>query len=366
MSAYETALRLGLEAVHLTGFDRMAKRVLERRGVIFALHRVKPADTRGFAPNRILEVTPEFLDQTITTVRKQGFDIVSMDEAASRLATGIGERFACFTLDDAYRDNQDYALPVFQKHNVPFIIYVPEDFADGQGELWWVELELLVERLDQISSSELWPAGILSCRTVAEKRAAFKSIYWRLRRMDEADTRAIIRKACSDAGIDVTRLCAELIMDWNELRELSKHPLATFGAHTVSHYALGKLVEDKASREITQSKDRIEKELAIGCRHFCYPYGDAASAGEREFELAAAAGFTSAVTMRKGLLQAGHANQMMGLPRCSLNGEFQSQRYVEALLSGAPFLLWKLLRGDRTLSQYRNPNRKLALTAGPQ
>ena len=359
MSAYEKVLRLGLEAVHLTGFDRFAARVLERRGVIFALHRVKPDDPREFAPNKLLEVTPEFLDETIKTVRAQGFEIVSMDDAVTRLHTGQGQRFACFTLDDAYRDNKDFALPVFEKHNVPFTIYVPEHFADGKGELWWVELELAVERQDVISSKLLWPAGDLPCRTVTEKRAAFRSIYWRLRRMDEADTRRLVRQACTEAGVDVTRLCSELIMNWDELRALSQHPLATFGGHTVTHYALGKLPAAKAQMEITQSKTRIEKELGIECRHFCYPYGDAASADEREFAMTAAAGFTTAVTMRKGLLQSDHANQMLGLPRCSLNGDFQSQRYVEALLSGAPFLLWNLLRGDRTLSKFRNPNRKL-------
>jgi peptidoglycan/xylan/chitin deacetylase (PgdA/CDA1 family) len=359
LSAYETALKFGLEAVHLTGFDRLAKRVLERRGVIFALHRVKPADLREFAPNRLLEVTPEFLDDTITTVRKQGYEIVTMDEAMVRLKTGTGERFACFTLDDAYRDNRDHALPVFEKHGVPFIIYVPEHFADGKGELWWVELELAIERLDQLEASELWPAGTLPCRTVAEKRAAFKSVYWRLRKRPEADVRRIVRQACTDAGVDVSRLCTELIMDWDELRALAKHPLASFGAHTVTHYALGKLPAETAAHEITQSKVRLEKELAMNCRHFCYPYGDAASAADREFALAAKAGFESAVTMRKGLLQSAHINQMQGLPRCSLNGDFQSQRYVEALLSGAPFLVWNILRGDRTLSKYRNPDRKL-------
>lgn len=359
MSAYETALRMGLEAVHLTGFDRLAKRVLERRGVIFALHRVKPIDRREFTPNRLLEVTPEFLDETIATVRKEGYDIVSMDEAVERLKTGRGQRFAAFTLDDAYRDNREFALPVFEKNNVPFIIYVPEHFADGRGELWWVELELAIERLDQLDASELWPAGRLPCRTVAEKRAAFKSVYWRLRKLPEADVRRIVRQTCTNAGVDVGRLCSELIMDWDELRALAKHPLASFGAHTVTHYALGKLPADKATFEIEQSRTRLNQELSMNCRHFCYPYGDASSAAAREFELTAAAGFDSAVTMRKGLLQSAHVNQMFGLPRCSLNGEFQSQRYVEALLSGAPFLLWNILRGDRTLSKYRNPDRKL-------
>ena len=51
------------------------------------------------------------------------------------------------------------------------------------------------------------------------------------------------------------------------------------------------------------------------------------------------AGFTVAVTTRKGLLAPRHATAPTALPRLSLNGSYQKLRHVETLLSGVPFSL---------------------------
>ena len=42
------------------------------------LHHVLPATRLAFAPNRHLEVTPEFLDRVIRLVIARGFDIISL------------------------------------------------------------------------------------------------------------------------------------------------------------------------------------------------------------------------------------------------------------------------------------------------
>ena len=107
--------------------------------------------------------------------------------------------------------------------------------------------------------------------------------------------------------------------------------------------ALSRLGEDEARREITDSVARIERELGRACRHFCYPYGDVTSAGNREFELAAELGLHTAVTTRKGFVAGDGAGSLTALPRVSLNGEYQRVRYLKALLSGLPFGLLDVL-----------------------
>ena len=105
--------RLGL-ASHLRG-----------RGVIFTLHHVRPADPRPFQPNRHLEITPDFLDATIRTLVGRGYRFIPLDEVPAALAEPEGRKpFAVFTLDDGFRDNRDHALPVFERHGVPFTIFV--------------------------------------------------------------------------------------------------------------------------------------------------------------------------------------------------------------------------------------------------
>jgi peptidoglycan/xylan/chitin deacetylase (PgdA/CDA1 family) len=82
----------------------------------------------------------------------------------------------------------------------------------------------------------------------------------------------------------------------------------------------------------------------VETRFFSYPYGDPGSASNRDFKLAADAGYEAAVTTRKGLVFSGHRDHLTALPRLSLAGEFQKLRYVDVLLSGSAFALWNGFR----------------------
>jgi hypothetical protein len=61
-----------------------------------------------------------------------------------RAQQGDDRRFACFTFDDGYRDNRQYAYPLFKRRSLPLTLYAPTDFPDGRGELWWLALEEIV------------------------------------------------------------------------------------------------------------------------------------------------------------------------------------------------------------------------------
>ena len=106
-------IRAGLEALYFTGAHRLMRPLFAGVGAIFMLHHVRPRRDADFQPNYGLEVTPEFLRMTLTHLRSHRIDIVTMDEVHQRLIDrNFSRRFACFTLDDGYRDNRDFALPV--------------------------------------------------------------------------------------------------------------------------------------------------------------------------------------------------------------------------------------------------------------
>ena len=83
------------------------------------------------------------------------------------------------------------------------------------------------------------------------------------------------------------------------------------------------------------SRAVIEAALAVRPDHLSYPVGDSTAAGPREFCIAAALGFKTAVTTRPGVLFPEHRAHLTALPRISLNGEHQQLRFVRVLLSGA-------------------------------
>jgi peptidoglycan/xylan/chitin deacetylase (PgdA/CDA1 family) len=346
-------LKAALSALHYTGADGLIAPFTAGNGVVFMLHHVVPEAQRDFDPNRILRVTPEFLEAVIEQVRASGFDFISLDDVPGRLVAGANSRpFAAFTLDDGYRDNRDVAYPIFKRHSVPFTIYVAPEFADGNGDLWWLNLDEALRRLDRVSLEIRGEQKHFSLLYADAKTAAFEEIYWWLRSLPEDDARDITHQLARQSGIDPFALCRELVMNWDELRSLARDPLVTIGAHTCGHYALAKLSCERARAEMLLSAQRISAELGRPCTHFSYPYGCEESAGEREFAMATELGFSTAVTTRKGLLHTTHAAQLTALPRLSLNGDFQDARYVKVLLSGAPFALWNALH---RLSHQRTP-----------
>ena len=155
----------------------------------------------------------------------------------------------------------------------------------------------------------------------------------------------LVRSFATAYGYDLDKQCRSLIMDWQELRLFAGEPLCTIGAHTVHHYELAKLPLAQARSEMAQSVDILLAQFGQRPAHFSYPLGGPLSAGQREFDLARDIGFKSAVTTRPGGLYARHAASPHALPRISLNGYFQSRRYVDVFTTGAIFSVMGKLTG---------------------
>ena len=332
-----------LSALHYSGADSMIAPFTRGIGAIFLLHQVSAGKPGRFEPNRIRKVAPQFLELVIRQVRQWGFEIVSLDEAHFRLIEGdYGKPFVCFTFDDGYRDNLEHAYPIFNQHRLPFAVYIPTDYADGRGDLWWLALEKVIGQVDALTLKMDGTLRRLRCSTPAEKDATFHAVYWWLRSIDEVDARSTVRELCDGIDFDADSL-SDLMMSWTEIRQLAADPLVTIGGHTRRHYALARLTLAEAYAEIEKSVRRIEQETGKPCRHFSYPYGDAASAGPREFALVKELGLRTGVTTRNGLIHPRHALELAALPRISLSGDYQKPRYVKVLLSGAPFALLNMM-----------------------
>lgn len=346
MSLKYTVIRAMFEAMWLSRLPHLLRMLSASRGVIFTLHRVLPDEPADFSPNAILQVQPEFLDYVITRIRELDLDIVTLDEALERLAAAKpGRQFVVLTFDDAYKDNLAYALPILRRHDAPFTLYVPTAMVDGVGELWWQAIEDIITRQEAIAMTSNGQTDYVETLTTAQKDDAFNALYWQMRKMPEDARVKLVRNFAAAYGYDLDRQCRELIMDWQELRLFAGDPLCTIGAHTAHHYELAKLPLDQARNEMAQSADILLAQFGTSPVHFSYPLGGPLSAGQREFDLARELGFKTAVTTRPGGLYPHHAASPHALPRISLNGYFQSRRYVDVFTSGAIFSVMGKLTG---------------------
>jgi peptidoglycan/xylan/chitin deacetylase (PgdA/CDA1 family) len=345
-SLREHIIRAGFATLAATGLHRLVQPLVGGVGAIFMLHHVRPARDGTFQPNRLLEITPEFLRATLSYLAAEGVEIVTLDELRRRiLARDFARRFACLTFDDGYRDNRDVALPVLREFGAPATVYVASDFAAGRGRLWWVALERLIAGNDRITVAIDDSEQRFDTSTLDGKRAAFARLNgWVVAQADDRAATRAIGEWCARHDLAADTIGSELCMTWDELRAFAADPLITIGAHTITHCNLAKQDEATARTEMVESRERIAAALGREVRHFAYPYGYRSAAGPREFALAATLGFATAVTTRPGMVFAEHANHPTALPRISLNGQYQNPRFLPALASGAATALWNGFR----------------------
>ncbi|NOJ39148.1 polysaccharide deacetylase family protein [Bradyrhizobium australiense] len=331
----------GIAAIAAARADRWLHHLARGLGIVLMFHHVRPRRNVAFAPNQLLEITPEFLIAILVELRREGFDIVPIAAVPDRLRSDRRARpFAVLTFDDGYRDNVEYAWPILRQYESPWTIFVTAEFADGRGRLWWLELEQAIGELDRVVISRNGKLLSLPSRTLDEKQAAFDAVYRQLRAGPMERLRTVTAELASQAGISTDGLAAQFCLSWAELQDLAREPDVTIGAHTLSHPVLAKLHTTAAAREIAESKVLLERRLGRPIRHFAYPFGDRSSAGEREFRLVRNSGFATAMTSRPGHLFPYHADHLNALPRVSINGLFQNRAALRALFSGVPFLLW--------------------------
>ena len=329
----EAMRKITLGMLGYSGLAALARPWAGGIGAILMLHRVTAAAPREAALNAALAITPGFLDALIQDMKGTGYRFVSMDQAVERIGgAGEGEKFAALTADDGYRDNLVEALPVLRKHGAPITIYIAPALISGETLPWWDVVAACVEACDRLSL----PGGeALDSATSRLKRQAYARIHAFLATsVAEADQAAMLRELAAQAGIDAEQTRRALFVDRDELRRLAAEPLVTIGAHTVHHYSLARLPAERAAEEIAESGQWLRRELGVPARHFAYPYGHPAAAGRREADLAAKAGYLSAVTTRHGLLHPGHAKEMHALPRISVDGRFQRLAYLSPMLAG--------------------------------
>jgi peptidoglycan/xylan/chitin deacetylase (PgdA/CDA1 family) len=340
-------IRTGLETLYFTGMHHAMRPLVGGVGAILTLHHVRPPRTDAFQPNRLLEVSPAFLERVLNQLSRARIDIVSLDEMHRRyVENDFRRRFVCITFDDGYKDLAQWAYPLLKKYQMPFALYIPTSFPDRLGELWWVALEAVIAQNSRIGMQINGEDRFFECGTVSEKRELYDEIYAYLRSMKtEVQIRQAVRDLCACHRIEIAAFCRDLCMNWEEIGELAADPLVTIGAHTVNHMMLRKVESDEAVRaEIDMSRSVLEAALGLRTEHLAYPVGDPTSAGQREFRIAAELGFKTAVTTRPGVLFRAHRDHLTALPRISLNGDFQSQRYVKVLMSGAATAIWNGFR----------------------
>jgi len=171
----------------------------------------------------------------------------------------VPRRALAVTFDDGHRGNAALC-GVLSRFDVQPVIYLCSQIVDSSRHFWWTEVPEDAERLKTLSFDDF------------------------LARMSET-TGYRPDKSYEDRQA----------LDRAELAALAPH--ASFGGHTRFHPILPRCSDAVARKEISGSRDELERMLGHTIDHFAYPNGDY---GPRDVALVREAGYRSARTIQAG------------------------------------------------------------------
>lgn len=309
----------------------LTKFFLQGRGFVFMLHRVLPAEKNNhYSWNKSLAITPEGLERCIHFFRKKGYDLVSMDEAYKRKnASKRQKRFIAFTMDDGYKDNLTYGLPVLQRLNVPCTIYISNCFPNNQAIYWWYFLE---DYINSYKNIDLTSIGVEYRRDFSkdEKKSVYDEVRELLRKSDYETQLRFATEICEVSNLD--SLNQELNLSWQEIQHLDQDPLITIGGHTHRHVSLSNQDATVAIEEVEAGTAELNRYLASPVKHFAYPYGSLDDFSKRLFPILERSGYQTAVLNHPGSIFAGSDSDYQ-IPRMGLSDNTKESRIMD-LLSG--------------------------------
>ncbi len=292
---------------HRSGISRAMGRRYRGRGVVFMLHSVVNDD--AFHPEAMLRCPVSRLDWILRWLKANDVAFVSLDEAIARLARPQDGLFAAFTFDDGYLDNLTHALPVMERHNAPFTVFVTTGMMTGDIDAWWLGLSKLIATRDAIEVG----GEPFDCSDRAAKQRTFRALESKIH--GNYALLPQVKRLIALNGIDSTVLAVQEGLKPEKLRELASHPLVAIGGHTSSHINLAQASAVTVDKEMGDNRTFLEEIVQKPVIDFAYPFGNPDTCGWREANIAKAAGFRSAVTTRRGSLFPEHLRHLHELPR---------------------------------------------------
>ena len=301
----------------LTSISRKEWKKKGAIGLVYTLHHITEKDPKGIPTNENLKVSSGFLEDIIIKYKRQGFIFVSLDQLSEIINSDTKPEhpFIAFTIDDGYLDNYTQALPVFEMQQVPFAIFVATNFIDQKALLWWDILEDLILKKDSV----IFGGDKYQCQTFQEKWDVFRILREKILLFDQTKIEEELKSAFSNYDIDWFEPVQRQAMTWEQVKEISKHPLCTIGGHTVSHFALNKLSNQEFRKEIADGVNKLQSAIGRPILHFAYPYGSPNEIGEREYKLISEFNFKTVFTAYGGCITENNKYQITHLPRVYLH-----------------------------------------------
>ena len=294
--------------------------------VILAYHRVIPSHEAKKGVQAGMYVEPNTFEQHLRFLKKY-FTIVPIYElpyGPKDTLSGLNDKPLCvLTFDDGWYDFYTYAFPILKAHQVPATAFLPTDFIGMEGWFWSDRVGSLFRQRHNSNSFQVIGRNRLVNR-LTRLRGSLETRIERAIEILKAYPNDEIEEAIKDLsslwGI-VPNLPGRAFLSWEEVREMARSGLITFGSHTASHRILTILRETEIGDELIKSREKLMAEKTVNPSYipFSYPNGNY---DKRIAEVLKDTGYSLAVTTEKGWNHCG--SDHFALKRVSVHQDMAS------------------------------------------
>ena len=286
-----------------------AVRPLHDRGraslTVLAYHRVMHAGSPDSYPFdlELISATPAEFEWQMQYIR-ENMNAVSLEQVLAHLEGGapLPRNAVAVTFDDGFSDTYDCAFPIVRRLGIPCTVFVTTGYVES-GEPFWFELAAYLMMKIPQGAIELaeWPQPLPYGSSAQERRRSLKRLLRVLKTLPDARRTALIHEWTARFAPQIDPDLAKLSrpVTWAEIAEMGRNGVG-FGSHTVSHPNLRQLAEADLSRELSESKRALERQLGAEVALLAYPIGTPAAYDQRVIEAARATGFRLAVSYTPG------------------------------------------------------------------
>ena len=327
-----------LFACKLVGLFYLARRLTRNRLKILCYHGFELQDESAFRPK--LFIKPERFERRLQTIKRLGFNVLSLDEAIERLYAGtLPEDTLVLTVDDGFHSFSQIATPCLKRYGYPATVYVTTYYVQNASPIFGLVVQYMFWKtrrrevsLRGVSWSHDRQVNLVDPVDAADAMRA--CINHGEQRCNEPQRRQI----CEQLGallevpyVDIVQTRILQLMDPDELRALSGANIAV-ELHTHRHTFSGS-DPGAAKQEIADNRAALRELIPGERRHFCYPSG---LWEERQWEWLDSMQIKSSTTCVPGLNSRDTPRHAL---KRFLDGSNIHQLEFEAALSGLPDLV---------------------------
>lgn len=322
-----------LHIAKICGLFVLARKLTNSGLRIVCYHGFSRLDEHLFRPN--LFMSPTKFKKHLACISKMGFDVVSLDDAVTKLkANSLAPNTLVFTVDDGWQGVGDIAEPIFRKFGFDWTLYLTSYYSAKQTPVYNMLVQYLCWKAEYktYDFSTLGPVlnPIIQTKSDSNFNSVSNVLVDRIEKLENSGQKdAFARCLANVLKIDYDVI--ERSRLFHLISAESANKLDSKGVHIELHthrHSLGDMSESVLRKEIADNIRFISDACSNVPRHFCYPSGEYT---QNHLSWLTSMDVASATTCHSGANY--KSANVMELSRI-LDGENLTQIELEAELSG--------------------------------